>query len=162
IESAVSGGGWRRALGSAGVLAVVSPAGDTTGLVDMELSQRALRDVHGRLDELTTLVTERLTTTARRAGQLEVPAIRAIVTQAVDELRQHPLPTADNTAAKDSNDALEQALADAERHPTAASTAADSARCPRPRRRAFPSPLHRQQTVGKRGVGPAGKPRTRH
>ncbi|WP_331755489.1 hypothetical protein [Streptomyces sp. NBC_01643] len=85
----------------------------------MELSQRALRDVHGRLDELTAVVTERLTTAARRrAGQLEVSAVRAIVAQAVDELRQGPLPAADNTAAKDSDDALEQALADAKRHPT--------------------------------------------
>ncbi|WP_330242643.1 MULTISPECIES: hypothetical protein [unclassified Streptomyces] len=84
----------------------------------MEREWRALRDVHGRLDELTTVVTERLTTAARRAGQLEVPAVRAIVAQAVDELRQGPLPAADNTAAEDSDDALEQALADAERHPT--------------------------------------------
>ncbi|WP_327129895.1 hypothetical protein [Streptomyces sp. NBC_01727] len=106
------------AIGAAGVLAVVSPAGDTAGLVDLGLSQRALRDVHGRLDELTTVVTERLTTAARRAGQLEVPAVRDIVAQAVDELRQAPLPAADNTAAKDSDDALERALADAERHPT--------------------------------------------
>ncbi|WP_331755528.1 hypothetical protein [Streptomyces sp. NBC_01643] len=41
-----------------------------------------------------------------------------IVAQAVDELRQGPLPAADNTAAEDSDDALERALADAERHPT--------------------------------------------
>ncbi|MFD5065496.1 hypothetical protein [Streptomyces sp. NPDC058394] len=122
IDIAESAGALRRAIGAAGVLAAVSPTGDTTGLVDMELSQRALRDVHGRLDELTTLVTERLTTAARRAGQLEVPAVRAIVTQAVDELRQHPLPTADDTAAEGSDDALEQALADAERHPTDTTT----------------------------------------
>ncbi|MFD5065183.1 hypothetical protein [Streptomyces sp. NPDC058394] len=118
IDIAESAGALNRAIGAAGVLAAVSPAGDTTGLVDMELSQRAPRDAHGRLDELTTPVTERLTTTARRTGQLEVPAVRAIVTQTVDELRQHPLPTADDTPAKDSNNALEQALADAERHPT--------------------------------------------
>ncbi|MGW3747105.1 hypothetical protein ACWD62_43095 [Streptomyces sp. NPDC005146] len=71
----------RRAIGAAGVLAVVSPAGDTTGLVNTGLSQQALRDVHGRLDELTTVVTERLTTAAR-AGHLEMPTVRTIVAQA--------------------------------------------------------------------------------
>jgi hypothetical protein len=89
-----------RAIGAAGALTVVSPAGDTTGLVDIGLPQRALRDVHGRLDELTTVVTKRLTTAAR-AGHLEGPAVRAVVAQAVDELRQAPLPAADNTAAED-------------------------------------------------------------
>ncbi|WP_331755496.1 hypothetical protein [Streptomyces sp. NBC_01643] len=48
IDIAESAGALRRAIGAAGVLAAVSPAGDTADLVDMELSQRALRDVHGR------------------------------------------------------------------------------------------------------------------
>lgn len=95
----------------------MSPAEDTVGLVDIGPSQRALRDGHGQLDELTTLVTERLTTAAQ-AGHLEGPTARAIVAQAVDELRQAPLPAADNTAAENIDDALARALADTERHPT--------------------------------------------
>ncbi|MBT2401782.1 hypothetical protein [Streptomyces sp. ISL-100] len=116
IDIAESAGALNRAIGAAGVLADVSPAGDTdaAGLVDMGLSQRALREVHGQLDELTTVVTERLTAAAQ-AGQLEWSAVRAIVGQAVDELRRDPLPAAGDTAADD--DALERALADAERHP---------------------------------------------
>ncbi|MFD5065238.1 hypothetical protein [Streptomyces sp. NPDC058394] len=82
IDIAESAGALNRAIGAAGVLAAVSPAGDTTGLVDIGLSQRALRDAHGRLDELTTPVTQRLTTAAQ-TGHLEVPAVRAIVAQAV-------------------------------------------------------------------------------
>ncbi|MBT2493901.1 hypothetical protein J7E96_36520 [Streptomyces sp. ISL-96] len=94
----------------------MSPAGDTdaAGLVDLGLSQRALREVHGRLDELTIVVTERLAAAAR-AGPVDVSVVRAMVGQAVDELRRDPLPAAGDTAADD--DSLERALTDAERHP---------------------------------------------
>ncbi|WP_141753576.1 hypothetical protein [Streptomyces agglomeratus] len=111
IDIAESAEGLSRAIGGAGVLAGVSPAGDTgaAGLVDLGLSQRALREVHGRLDELTTLVTERLTA-ATQAGQVGWSAVRAIVGQAVDELRRELLPAADDTAADESGGALERAL----------------------------------------------------
>ncbi|MET9519978.1 hypothetical protein [Streptomyces sp. NPDC002994] len=117
IDIAQSAGALDRAIGAAGVLADVSPAGDTNaaGLVDMGLSQRALREVHGRLDELTAVVTERLTAAAQ-AGQLEWTAVRAIVGQAVDELRREPLPAAGDTA-EDYDRGLERALTDAEQHP---------------------------------------------
>ncbi|MGR8012309.1 hypothetical protein [Streptomyces hypolithicus] len=115
IDIAESAGALDRAIGAAGVLAPVSPAGDThtAGLVDMGLSQRALREVHGRLDELITVVTERLATVAR-AGPVEVSVVRDIVGQAVDELRRDPLPAAGDTA---DDDPLERALADAQRQP---------------------------------------------
>ncbi|MFD5098933.1 hypothetical protein [Streptomyces albidochromogenes] len=115
-QAAESAEGLNWAIGAAGVLADASPAGDTDAgaLVDMGLSQRALREIHGRLDEVTADVTERLTAAAQ-AGQLELSTVRAIVGQAVDEVRRAPLPKAGDTAEDDS---LQRALADAGRHPT--------------------------------------------
>ncbi|WP_141747242.1 hypothetical protein [Streptomyces agglomeratus] len=99
IDIAESTEGLSKAIGAAGLLTGVSPSGntDTAGMPDLGLSQRALREVHGRLDELTTLVTERLTT-ARPTGQAEWSTVRYIVNQVVDELRREPLPTASGTA----------------------------------------------------------------
>ncbi len=82
----------------------------------MRLSQRALDDVHGRLDELTAVVTEWLTAAAQ-AGQLEWTVVRAIVAQVVDEVRRTPLPAPGGTA-EDDGQGLERALANTERHPT--------------------------------------------
>ncbi|GHB26493.1 hypothetical protein [Streptomyces chryseus] len=151
IDIAETSEGLSRAIGAAGVLTEVSPAGDTdtAALVDLGLSQRALREVHGRLDELTTLVTERLTAAAQ-AGQVQWPAVRAIVGQAVDELRREPLPTgADDTRGSDGGGALERALTYTQRHPAdtsavrrlvdemvAACLAATTPRAVRPARRA--------------------------
>ncbi len=109
----------QKAIGAAGVLAV-SPAGDTEpgAALDLGLSQRALREVHGRLDELAGTVTERLTA-ASQTGPLDLPAVRAIVHRCVDELR-HPLPAADDQADDDSDiiGAMERALTDVERDPS--------------------------------------------
>ncbi|WP_399559143.1 hypothetical protein OHA44_38370 (plasmid) [Streptomyces sp. NBC_00144] len=115
INIAESAGALDRAIGAAGALGPVSPAGDTgTAPVELGLSQRALREVHGRLDELTSTVTERLAT-AVQAGPVEPSAVRAIVGQAVGELRRMPLPAADESAGDD--EAVERVLADAERWP---------------------------------------------
>ncbi|MBT2400861.1 hypothetical protein, partial [Streptomyces sp. ISL-100] len=83
---------------AAGVLTGVSPASDTdtAGRLDRGLAQRALREVHGRLDDLTTLVTEQLTTAAQ-PGQAEWSAVRSIVSQSVEELRREPHPAAHDT-----------------------------------------------------------------
>ncbi|MFI5635052.1 hypothetical protein ACIA8E_38055 [Streptomyces sp. NPDC051664] len=58
--------------------------------MNMRLPQRALRDVHGRLDELTTVATERLTTAAQ-AGHLQMPAVRTLLTS---DNALHAIPTA--------------------------------------------------------------------
>jgi hypothetical protein len=71
----------QQAIYAAGVLAV-SPAGDTEpgNALDLGPSQRALREVQGRLDELSRTVAERLTA-AGQTGSLDIPAVRAIVHQ---------------------------------------------------------------------------------
>ncbi|WP_328541067.1 hypothetical protein [Streptomyces sp. NBC_00344] len=129
IDIAESAGALNRAIGAAGALAPVSPAGDTStgGLVDVGLSQRALREVHGRLDELSRTVTERLTAAAQ-TGALDAPVVSSIVGQAVEELRHEPPRAARDTAddpddgvasagEADDGGGMEQALADAQRHP---------------------------------------------
>ncbi|GHF74030.1 hypothetical protein GCM10010218_63940 [Streptomyces mashuensis] len=119
IDIAESAGVLERAIGAAGVLAV-SPAGDTEPVAGVEgwgLSQRALREVHGRLDELGRTVTEQLTA-AGKTGQLDGPAVREIVHRCVDELRR-PLPTAGAPAGdRDVIGAMERALTDFQRDPS--------------------------------------------
>ncbi|MGI5262289.1 hypothetical protein [Streptomyces angustmyceticus] len=68
IDIAESAGVLERAIGTAGVL---SPAGDNQPGAGLELglSQRALREVHGRLEEFSRTVTERLAA----AGQPALP-----------------------------------------------------------------------------------------
>ncbi|GGX41326.1 hypothetical protein [Streptomyces chryseus] len=72
--------------------------------------------MHGRLDKLSAVVTERLSAAAK-AGQLEWPVVRAIVGQAVDEIRRIALPAAGDTAEDDGR-GLGRALADTDQHPT--------------------------------------------
>jgi len=85
---------------AAGAVAV-SPVGDT-GLWDPGLSQRALRDVHGRLDVLTATIGARLAD-AGRAGPLTAETVRDVVRQAVDELRR---PAIEGEAVEEEDDVV--------------------------------------------------------
>lgn len=61
--------------------------------LDYGLSQRALIDVSGRTDTLTELITRRLATLAHSGLQaLDEPTVRAVVRQAVRDVRTAPPP----------------------------------------------------------------------